>query len=335
SSQARLVLAVDQLEELFTRDTDPSSREAFVHILAALADSGFAWVIGTIRADFYHRCGEIPGFSALKDGLSSYELLPPTRAEIGQIIREPARAAGLRFEEDANQGRLEDALQATAAADTGSLPLLEFVLDALYEAGRGRRLLTFAAYRALGGLEGAIARRADEVVDALPSDVQDALPSVLRALTTVRLGDEAITIWPAVLAEVANTREKSALVDALIAARLLVSDENAEGKAVIRLAHEALLSRWPRARDMANANRSFLETRARIQADARRWILGNKNPDLLLPAGMRLTEGEELLRSRREEVEEQINAYVTASSLAEQTRMEKEREAERARIAAE
>jgi len=53
SSQARLVLAVDQLEELFTRDTDPSSREAFVRMLAALADSGFAWVIGTIRADSF------------------------------------------------------------------------------------------------------------------------------------------------------------------------------------------------------------------------------------------------------------------------------------------
>ena len=135
-------------------------------MLAALAGSGCAWVIGTIRADFFHRCSEIPGFSALKDGLSSYELLPPTGPEIAQIIREPARAAGLRFEEDADRGRLEDVLQAAAVADPGSLPLLEFVLDALYEAGRGRRLLTFAAYRALGGLEGAIARRADEVVDA-------------------------------------------------------------------------------------------------------------------------------------------------------------------------
>src|SRR6185369_4953903 len=198
----------DQLEELFTRDTDPSLREAFVRILAALAESGFAWVIGTIRADFFHRCGEIPGFSALKDGLSSYELLPPTRAEIGQIIREPARAAGLRFEEDANRGRLEDVLQEAAVADPGSLPLLEFVLDALYEAASGRRLLTFAAYRALGGLEGAIARRADEVVDALPADIQEALPAVLRALTTMRLGDESITVRPALLAEVANTPAK-------------------------------------------------------------------------------------------------------------------------------
>ena len=167
-----------------------------MRLLAAFAGSGLVWVIGTIRADFFHRCGEVPGFSALKDGLGSYELLPPTGPEIAQIIREPARAAGLRFEENADQGRLEDVLQEAAAADPGSLPLLEFVLDALYEAGRERRLLTFAAYRALGGLEGAIARRADEVVDALPPDIQDALPAVLRALTTVRLGDEAVTARP-------------------------------------------------------------------------------------------------------------------------------------------
>src|SRR5262245_4047170 len=203
-------------------------------MLAALAGGGFAWVIGTIRADFFHRCGEIPGFSALKDGLSSYELLPPTSPEIAQIIREPARAVGLRFEEDADRGRLDDVLQEAAAADPGSLPLLEFVLDALYEAGRARRLLTFAAYRALGGLEGAIARRADEVIDALPPDIQEALPAVLRALTTVRLGDEAITSRPAPFADVANTPAKSALVDALTAARLLVGDENADGQAVVR-----------------------------------------------------------------------------------------------------
>jgi class 3 adenylate cyclase/energy-coupling factor transporter ATP-binding protein EcfA2 len=165
-SQARLALAVDQMEELFTTEADPALREALVRLLATFAASGLVWVIGTIRADFFHRCGEVPGFSALKDGLSSYELLPPTGPEIAQIIREPARAAGLRFEEAADQGQLEDVLQEAASSDPESLPLLEFVLDALYEAGRDRRLLTFAAYRALGGLEGAIARRADEVVDA-------------------------------------------------------------------------------------------------------------------------------------------------------------------------
>src|SRR5262245_3779252 len=262
SSQARLVLAVDQMEELFTTESDPLSREALVRLLATLAGSGLVWVIGTIRADLFHRCGEVPGFSPLKDGLSSYELLPPTGPEIAQIIREPARAAGLRFEESAGQGRLDDVLQEAAAADPGSLPLLEFVLAELYQAGPERRLLTFAAYRALGGLEGAIARRADEVVDALPAEIQDALPAVLRALTTVRPGDEAVTVRPALLSEVAATPARSALVDALIAARLLIRDADLAGHAVVRVAHEALLNRWPRARDIINANRSFLETRA-------------------------------------------------------------------------
>ena len=53
-----------------------------------LAGSGLAWVIATIRSDFFHRCGEVPGFSGLKDALGSYELLPPSGPEIAQIIRE-------------------------------------------------------------------------------------------------------------------------------------------------------------------------------------------------------------------------------------------------------
>ena len=334
AAQARLVIAVDQMEELFTTEAEPASREALVRALDMLAGSGLVWVIGTIRADFFHRCSEIPGFSELKDGLGSFELLPPTGPEIAQIIREPARSAGLRFEEDQDQGRLEDVLQDAAVADAGSLPLLEFVLDGLFQAGRERRLLTFAAYRALGGLAGAIARRADELVGALPQDVQDALPAVLRALMTVR-DEEAITARPALLSQVAGRPKQKALVDAMVEARLLVIDENASGDPVVRLAHEALLTRWPRAQTIANANRNFLETRARVQADARRWLLDNKNPDLLLPPGKRLAESEELLVSRREEVEDQIVQYIEASIQAQQARLEKERLAERERIESE
>lgn len=92
-SQCRLALAVDQLEELFTTEAEPASRALLVRLLMAFAGSGLVWVIGTIRSDFYHRCSDVPGFSVLKDGLGSYELLPPTSAEIAQMIREPARSA--------------------------------------------------------------------------------------------------------------------------------------------------------------------------------------------------------------------------------------------------
>ena len=114
----------------------------------------------------------------------------------------------------------------------------------------------------------------------------------------------------------------------------MVSDEDAEGHAVIRVAHEALLSRWPRARDIVNANRDFLETRARVQTDARRWHSDRKNPELLLPPGKRLAEAEELLLARRDEVDDRIVEYVEASSLAQKAVAEKELQAERARIEA-
>ena len=333
-SQVRLVVAIDQMEELFTTEEVPASRELLVRVLAAFASSGLVWVVATIRSDFFHRCGEVPGFSALKDGLGSYELLPPTGPEIAQIIREPARTAGLRYEESADRGRLDDVLQEAAAADPRSLPLLEFVLDALYEAGRERRVLTFAAYRALGGLEGAIARRADEVVDALSPDIREVLPPVLRALTTVHPGDETVTGRPVLLSEVAATPARLALVEALVAARLLVSDEDVRGHVFVRVAHEALLSSWPRAGDIVNANKSFLETRARITADAHRWYADSRNRELLLPAGKRLAEGEELLVSRREEIDDRVVEYIEASSGAQSEREEKDRQAERALIEA-
>src|SRR5205085_2730608 len=108
--------------------------------------------------------------------------------------------------------------------------------------------------------------------------------------------------------------------------RLLISDEDADGQPVIRLAHEALLNRWPTAREIASTNRKFLEIRARLQTDARRWLLDNKNPDLLLPQGVRLAEGEEFWRSRRDEADTQVSAFIDASSLAQRARVERARE---------
>ncbi|RAZ78420.1 hypothetical protein DPM35_07560 [Mesorhizobium atlanticum] len=333
-SQVRLLVVIDQLEELFTTERQPATREALVRALAVLAASGLVWVIAAIRSDFFHRCGEVQGFSALKDGLASYELLPPTGPEIAQMIREPAVVAGLRFEESAELGRLDDVLQAAATADPGSLPLLEFVLDALYQASGERRVLTFAHYRALGGLEGAIARRADEVLDLLAPGIQEALPAVLRALTTANLGDETVTARAALYTEVAGTPARSALVTALIDARLLVCDEDAAGHVFVRLAHEALLSRWPRAADIVNANRNFLATRERLRADAHRWHLESRNRELLLPSGKRLAEGEELMLSRREEVDDAVLEYIEESLRAHRQREEKDRHAELALVAA-
>jgi hypothetical protein len=102
-------------------------------------------------------------------------------------------------------------------------------------------------------------------VDALPPHIQEALPAVLRALTTVRLGEDAVTASPASLADVAGTPAKSALIDALIVARLLVSDENIDGQGIVRVAHEGRDRRQTRMADAGVDLRRVVQVAARAQ----------------------------------------------------------------------
>ena len=106
------MIIVDQLEELFTQEQLPQAeREAFVTALEALANSGLVWVVAMMRSDFFDRLERLPALAALSAGGGRYLLLPPDEAEIGQIIRRPAREAGLRFEtEPARAESLDDVI---------------------------------------------------------------------------------------------------------------------------------------------------------------------------------------------------------------------------------
>ena len=186
---AKLILVVDQLEETFTAPgIKAEDRQLFIRILDDLARSGVVWVIATLRADYWRRAAEIPELIALSEGPGRIDLAPPSSAELTEIIRKPAQAAGLSFEIHPESGlSLNSVLAEHAAAAPGALPLLSFTLDALYKnaKARGDGVLRFANYEKLGGIEGAIAQRADEVVVQLPKAAQAALPLVLRALTTL------------------------------------------------------------------------------------------------------------------------------------------------------
>jgi conflict system STAND superfamily ATPase len=314
--QARLAVVVDQMEEIFTRDgVDAEERERFIAVLSLMARSGLAWVIATMRSDFYPRCAEIPELVALKEGAGQYDLLPPTFAEIKQMIAYPARAAGLRFEVDPAGGeRLEDVLHEAAARDPEALPLLEFTLDELYKQRTEDRVLTFAAYRQLGGLEGALARRAEAVLTSLEPAVQAALPSLLRALVTVGHGESELVAGRRVpMASLAASPECSVLIDALIQARLLVTDRADDGQAVLGVAHEALLRHWPRLQVWLAEDRELLQRRERVAAAAFHWREAGKPHDLLLPEGQPRAEAEELLARWQSDLDPGLVEFVEAS----------------------
>ena len=192
----------------------PEHREAFVDVIDAFARSSRVWVICTLRSDFYPRLANLPKLTALKEGAGQYDLMPPTASEIGQMIRLPTRAAGLRFEEDpASSERLDDKLRDAAAEHPEILPLLQFTLEELYQRRTEDGMLTLAAYRELGGVEGSLAQRAETVFKDLPEDVQAELPKVLNALVSIEQdGHETIGRKRAPWSDL-STGKSRALVD--------------------------------------------------------------------------------------------------------------------------
>jgi WD domain, G-beta repeat len=155
----------------------------------------------------------------------------------------------------------------------GVLPLLSFTLDELYRYARDQKSneLTYGQYDHLGRLEGAIAGRADAIVNALPAAVQAALPRALRAVATVPRGASDVLVGrPAPLAEFAEGTPARGLVDALIAARLLMATTE-KGVVTVRLAHEALIGRWTRAREQLESDRRNIETRTLLESQFERW----------------------------------------------------------------
>jgi tetratricopeptide (TPR) repeat protein len=297
--ETRLALVVDQMEEIFTQDwVTAQDRERFIDTIDVLARCGRVWVIATYRADMYPRCASLPKLVALKEGAGQYDLMPPTATEIGQMVRLPTRAAGLRFEEDfATNERLDDMLRDAAAARPELLPLLQFTLEELYQRRREDGTLTLEAYRELGGVEGSLARRAETVFEKLPPEVQAALPRVLDALIHVRReGQEAIGRRRARQDDF-ETPAARQLINAFIDARLFVTELDDDGQASIMVTHEALLWHWPRVKEWIEQNRENLRIHSRINAAAERWIRDNRNSDLLLPSGKPLYEGKSLLEN--------------------------------------
>ena len=161
---------IDQLEELFTAGFSSEVGQKYISAIAGLVRSNRVFVLATLRSDFYPRYQEFSDLVEVAKPSGKVDLRPPTPYELGNMIRLPAEAAGLHFEQERETGqRLDQALRDAAAATPESLPLLEHVLSLLYdEQGvRGDDLLRWSDYRELGELKGALAKHAEAVFSML------------------------------------------------------------------------------------------------------------------------------------------------------------------------
>ncbi len=313
--EARMALLVDQMEELFTHPAiTAGTRKAFVQLLSAIAATGRVWVLATLRSDFFHRCEEVPELIDLKGGEGIYQLGPANSAEIGQLIRLPALAAGLHFEYDNVTGeRLDDLLRDAALRDPGALPLLEFALDELFQR-RAEQLLTITAYREMGGIEGALQKRAEDEFGLLSPAGQQSFESVFAELVQLHADAEDLPVRRRALqSRLHATSGGRELTDAFIGARLFVADNGPAGPEVA-VAHEALLRAWIRLANWIVQNREFFAVRARINTAARRWLKEKRANDFLLPEGKLLVEARDLWENHQNFLSLDESEFVRAST---------------------
>ncbi|MFE0424135.1 helix-turn-helix domain-containing protein [Streptomyces sp. NPDC058953] len=267
--QGDTLLLVDQFEELFTLCTDPAERTAFIdHLLTARDPDSHLRVIIAVRADFYTHCAT---HRDLADALTHAALLvgPMTPPELRETIVGPAQAAGLIVERE-----LTARLITEVENEPGGLPLLSHVLRETWRRRRGRTLTT-AAYEAAGGIHGAITRTAEEAFTSLTGEQQRLARQILLRLITPGDGSPD-TRRPVTRSELdlGDTTQITLVVDRLARARLLTLDND-----TVDLAHEALITAWPRLNTWIEKDRERLRAHRHLTEATHTWY------DLLLDPG--------------------------------------------------
>jgi uncharacterized caspase-like protein/energy-coupling factor transporter ATP-binding protein EcfA2 len=338
--QPQIVLILDQFEELFTLTTDATRDRLLTLLLETLTHAAdkFKLVI-TLRADFVAACLEYPTFAAQLQTATLYMPLRLTPEDYRQVIEAPAQAVKLQVEPG-----LVDILLREIEQSTVDLPLLQFVLEQLWEwRDRTTGRLTLAAYRdQIGGLEGVLERRATEIYDSLDPTEQSIAQWIFLTLTQLGDGTEDTKRsvnksellqgkYPAVWVE--QTLQK------FIDAKLLVIHQPQEflesqvrsashqaearddittlldqmkAETTIEVAHEILIRHWSTLRWWLADNRDRLHKQQRLGKRAKEWENKRYHPDFLLQ-GTPLAEANLLLRQYRSDLRPLELTYIIAS----------------------
>ncbi|XOF35265.1 MAG: SUMF1/EgtB/PvdO family nonheme iron enzyme [Candidatus Electrothrix sp. YB6] len=289
-SSNRVVLAVDQFEEIFTLCTDKGHRQQFLACLldaVRMPDSRICLVL-TMRADFLGRCAE-QEYSGLSCMIQEHlaTITPMNEEELREAIVRPAECTGLGVEPELVKKLVEEVKDLP-----GSLPLVQDILTELWHRNHGQKTaLTLSGYIHLGGISKFLGRRADKVYEALKPEEQVIARRLFIALT--QLGEGAEDTRRQVSKEkllnrqdVQEAKSVDEVLDKMTNARLIVTDEvrakgEDAGRAVIDVAHETLIRHWRKLRTWLDENRDNIRFQRRLETAATYWKDSNRPKGLL------------------------------------------------------
>jgi WD40 repeat protein/energy-coupling factor transporter ATP-binding protein EcfA2 len=284
-SDARLVLIIDQFEQVFTLSAGEADRRAFIGALRAASYAPVgprgqppALVVIAVRGDFWDRCAAYPELAdALQEG--QFVVGPMTESELRLAITGPADAAGLRIDQALTETILGD-LRAAGGDAAGTLPLLSQAMALTWDHREGSRL-TSHGYGQAGGVGRAVQNSADSAYDKLTAGRQQIAREVLCNMT-VAGRDGRLTRRPVTRAELygalAGTSQSDidAVLEAFAAERLIILDV---GNA--QISHDVLLRAWPRLRGWLQDDQASWILHGKLADDAAGWHENDDDPSFL------------------------------------------------------
>lgn len=315
-----VLIFVDQFEEVFTMVEDEKIRRQFLNNLfqAVNTSNSRIHIVITLRADFYDRPLQYRDFGKLLQEHTA-TILPLSADELHTAIEKPALYAGVEL-----QTGLTQILINAVEEQPSPLPLLQYTLTELFEERSGR-YLTLEAYQRLGGVAGAVAKRAEDLYQQLDNSYQISARQLFLRLVTLNQ-DSDVLRRRAFLTEIQQDEDTETILERYINHRLLILDRDAVShEPTVEVAHEALFKTWERLRDWIEDSRDDLRIHQRFTEATREWLAADKHPEFLVQ-GVRLAQFEAWYKQSVFNLSENEQQLLTASLEKREVIYQKEEE---------
>ena len=333
TKENKLLLMLDQFEELFTQVEEESDRQHFLDLIlnAVSAEDSPVIILATLRADFYDRPLLYQGFGELIRARTEL-VLPLNDEELAETISGPAYRVGAVLEDGLVDTIIEDVRE-----QPGALPLLQYALTELFERREGA-LLTIAAYQEIGGTLGALAKRAEEVFSRFDEGGKSMARQMFLRLVTLGEGQEDTRrrILQSELLTLGDRNAVEEVIDRFGRYRLLTFDRDDTTRgSTVEVAHEALIRQWERLREWLTESRQDVRLERELLHAATDWENAEHDKSYLMQ-GNRLAAFEEWAGTSTLILNELEKRFLQESLAArderdaiERARQERERELER------
>jgi WD40 repeat protein len=263
----RLLITLDQAEQLATV-TPPRERDEFLGVLGGgLSPGSPVTVVMTVRSDRFDEIQRLPVVGSVIH--APFVIAPISRSQLAMVIEGPAKRADLTFEPGLVSRLIDDVMRGSSGETADALPFLAFVLREMYDlaVAEDRTALAEADYERVGRIEGAIIRRTEAAEASLEPDSESVLERLLPRF--VALSEQRLPAGRPVPREQLTAAERP-IAERLEDQRLLVRTSDG-----FRLAHERLITAWPRLARAAAEHHDDLLLQARLERQAADWKGGH------------------------------------------------------------